>query len=67
MAAIEALTHEELAHLALTVAAEAVLTRSENAGDGDIWIDWWRGVDGGDPDTMDTSPMSMLRTLRPDS
>jgi hypothetical protein len=66
-AAIEALSHEELAHLALTIAAEAALTRSEQAGDGDIWLDWWRGVDsGGEPDTIDTSPGIMRRTLRPD-
>ena len=67
MDAIRALSHQELADLALTVAAEAALTRAENADDGDVWINWWRGVDGGDPDAMDTSPGIMLRTLRPDS
>jgi len=66
MAAIEALTHEQLAHLALTGAADAVLTRAENANNGDIWLAWWRGVDGG-PEAMDTSPGMMARTLRPDS
>ncbi len=67
MTVIEALTHDQLAHLALTVAAGAVLTRAEGGNDGDIWINWWRGVDGGGPDAMDTSPGVMARILRPDS
>jgi hypothetical protein len=63
--AIQGLTHEQLAHFALAVAAEAALTRSEDAGDGNVWIDWWSGVD--DPDAIDTSPEMMRGTLRPDS
>ena len=67
MTAIQLLTHKELAHLALTVAADAALSRSENASNGGIWLRWWRGVDGGWPDAMDTSPGIMARTLRPGS
>ena len=65
---IDALDDRQLACLALTVAADAALTRDEqaNAGD-DVWTRWWRGVDSpgeSHPDAMDTSPGLMRRTLR---
>ena len=67
MTVIEALSPQRLVDFALTVAADAALTRSEDADDGDIWLGWWRGVDSGDPQARDTSPGIMRRTLRPDS
>ncbi len=54
--------------LALTIAADAALTRAERGEDGDVWIKWWRGVDSpgeAHPEAMDTSPGIMARTLRP--
>jgi hypothetical protein len=68
LAVIEVLDQEPLAALALTVAAGAVATRSEEANDGDVWNRWWRGVDSdGDPDAdaLDAAPGIMWRTLRP--
>jgi hypothetical protein len=64
---IQALDDRQLTSLALTVAADAALTRAEQAGDGDVWIKWWRGVDSpgeSNPDAADTSPGIMMRTLR---
>ena len=65
---IDALDARQFACLALTVAADAALTRSEQAYDGDVWTRWWRGVDSpgeAHPDAMDTSPGMMRRSLRP--
>lgn len=65
---IDALDDRQLACLALTVAAEAALTRSEQADAGDVWTRWWRGVDSpgeAHADAMDTSPGFMRRALRP--
>lgn len=65
---IDALDDRQFACLALTVAAEAALARSEQAAAGDVWTRWWRGVDSpgeAHPDAMDTSPGFMRRTLRP--
>jgi hypothetical protein len=66
---VSACTPDQLAALALTVAADAVASRSERANDGDLWLNWWRGVDSSnDPNStaMDTSPSAMWRTLRPE-
>lgn len=66
---LSASTPDQLAALALTIAAEAAADRSERANDGDLWLNWSRGVDSpNDPNStaMDTSPSAMWRTLRPD-
>jgi hypothetical protein len=66
---LEASTPDQLAALALTVAADAAASRSERAQDGDLWLNWWKGVDSpNDPNStaMDTSPSAMWRTLRPE-
>lgn len=66
---VSASTPDQLAALALTVAADAVASRSERANDGDLWLHWWRGVDSpNDPNStaMDTSPAAIWRTLRPE-
>jgi hypothetical protein len=66
---VSACTPDQLAALALAVAADASASRSERANDGDLWLNWWRGVDSPDePNStaMDTSPSAMWRTLRPE-
>jgi hypothetical protein len=66
---VSASTPDQLAALALTVAADAAAKRSEQSNEGDLWLNWWRGVDSpGEPDStaMDTSPSAMWRTLRPE-
>jgi len=66
---LSASTPDQLAALALTIAAEAAADRSETANDGDLWLNWWKGVDSpNDPNStaMDTSPSAMWRTLRPE-
>jgi hypothetical protein len=66
---LSASTPDQLAALALTIAADAAASRSERANDGDLWLNWWRGVDSpNDPSStaMDTSPSAMWRTLRPE-
>jgi hypothetical protein len=66
---LSASTPDQLAALALTVAADAAATRSEQADSGDMWLNWWKGVDSPDdpnPTAMDTSPAAMWRTLRPE-
>jgi hypothetical protein len=66
---VSASTRDQLAALALTVAADAAAQRSERSHDGDLWLNWWRGVDSpGEPNStaMDTSPSAMWRTLRPE-
>jgi len=66
---LSASTPDQLAALALTIAAEAAADRSERANDGDLWLNWWKGVDSpNDPNStaMYTSPSAMWRTLRPE-
>ena len=66
---VSASTPDQLAALALTIAADASASRSERADDGDLWLNWWRGVDNpNEPNStaMDTSPSAMWRTLRPE-
>lgn len=70
LAVLSATTPDQLAALALTVAADAAAQRTERAEDGDLWLNWWKGVDSpGDdnPTAMDTSPGAMWRTLRPEA
>ena len=65
---MDALDERQFACLALTVAADAALTRAEQPNAGDVWSRWWRGVDSpgeSHPDAMDTSPGIMRRMLRP--
>jgi hypothetical protein len=50
---IETLDHAQLAHLALYVAADAAATRGQEQASGQVWIDWWRGVDSLDADSLD--------------
>ena len=66
---LSASTPDQLAALALTVAADAAANRTEQAGNGDLWLNWWKGVDSpDDPNStaMDTSPSAMWQTLRPE-
>src|SRR5918997_1841726 len=66
---LSASTPDQLAALAMTVAADAAAKRTERAGNGDLWLNWWKGVDSpgeANPTAMDTSPSAMWRTLRPE-
>jgi hypothetical protein len=67
---IETVDHQQLAHLALAVAAEAVAQEVERTGNAQTWVEWWHGVDSpgvDNPDAADTSPALMWRIMRPDS
>ena len=65
---VAAINPSQLAALALTVAAESVAERTEEAEDGAVWERWWRGVDSSDEETsigVDTSPAMIWQRLRP--
>jgi hypothetical protein len=62
---IETLAHDDLAHLALYVAADAAATRAEQQQSGQVWLDWWRGIDTADPPTGDTTPGMLWPIVRP--
>jgi hypothetical protein len=65
---IAMLDHDDLDALALYVAADAVATRGEQQSSGDVWTDWWRGIDAADPDNppdMETTSAVLRRIVRP--
>ena len=65
---IETLDHDDLAHLALYVAADAAATRGEQQASGQVWIDWWRGIDTPDPDDpphIESTPGMLWPIVRP--
>ena len=67
---VSAINPSQLAALALTVAAESVAQRTQDADDGAIWERWWEGVDSSqeqNPTVVDTSPAMIWERLRPDA
>ena len=66
---VSAINPSQLAALALTITAESVAERTEEAEDGAIER-WWHGVDSPnerEPTVVDTSPAVMWERLRPDT